>query len=652
MTDPVKPRRKVASQISLAPSPSPVTSSSTSSGRTRAHVNPSSVASPSTPLAERPSIRSTPSALSLRSTPVSRARSPAPQSSASTPHARVTTRTPRTPVTSTLPPRSAVGLTPKEGSGTPAAKFRATKSVVDGHSSPRTPDLRRNNTEESASRTRTLSLRSTAGGHSAPMARVRTSGTGTTITPSTPIHPILKSHQPITPAHPHHPQNVTSTHHNATPIHHPHPASTAPSPSIQTPPPAPSQPSPIPNIVSTPTDGGYCITGLGVDDGGLRILQSSWRDINGSPEKMSDSGSHVEVSSNRSSPSRRSPKVLPQTLTSTQHALAYIFQHPTASAPTSPVPSSSPPHTSHRNNIHSKTKLPYHPHGSHPPSLPRPPISPELRTVALPALTPALSSEEWSRTNSSQGYGSVGGTGSRKFSGTSSELSGPLAEMKKDDSRDRLSGATAVDDVEVKLGDVKIGDQDMDVVLGADAEEAKVNRKIADLEISNASLLAINKTLEATKSKQRTEILKLRRMLRESINGNAIPTFSSLHPSTPLSLLTPTIDTFDEDLDPEGAYFDEEMADPQLEARWEKIADLVGNMKRRAETAVEVGKEEIKIGQGRVLGWMEVEKNRLVAEQQEHEMEGDMSVDSITPHNEGEADYAGETSREEVDGVI
>ncbi|KAI0368856.1 hypothetical protein BV20DRAFT_968634 [Pilatotrama ljubarskyi] len=46
--------------------------------------------------------------------------------------------------------------------------------------------------------------------------------------------------------------------------------------------------------------------------------------------------------------------------------------------------------------------------------------------------------------------------------------------------------------------------------------EAKSNRKIADLEITNRSLLAINSSLEATKHKQAREIRELRRKLRES----------------------------------------------------------------------------------------------------------------------------------------
>ncbi|OCH86668.1 hypothetical protein OBBRIDRAFT_890344, partial [Obba rivulosa] len=46
--------------------------------------------------------------------------------------------------------------------------------------------------------------------------------------------------------------------------------------------------------------------------------------------------------------------------------------------------------------------------------------------------------------------------------------------------------------------------------------EAKSNRKIADLEITNRSLLAINSSLEATKHKQAREIRDLKRRLRES----------------------------------------------------------------------------------------------------------------------------------------
>ncbi|WRT63610.1 uncharacterized protein IL334_000533 [Kwoniella shivajii] len=629
MTDPIKPRRKVTSQISLAPSPSP-SSSSTVPARVRAHVNPSTVSSPTPP--QRPSLRSTPSSVSIRSTPISRERSPVPApattSSTSTPPIRPSARTSISTPTIPLPPRSSVGLTPK--SGTPIARIRATKSVVDGPSngtgtrSPRTPDIRRSNTGlEESNRSRTQSLRRNVASSSTPIARIRTSGT-----PSTPSFTSSFGQSSTT--------NVTT-------------------PDIQTPVPQSQSPFPIPDIISTPGEEElYPTFGLGMDDGGLRILQSTWRD--NSPERISDSSSHIEPTSNRSSPSHRSP-THPGAISSAQHALAYIFQHPAASAPTSPIPSSTPssnrsPRIAPRSSGHSHTrpKLPFHPHGTHIPPLPPPPLSPELKTVALPSMTPARSSGEWSRTASSQGYF----TGSRKLSETSSEFDGPLTEMKKDD-RDRLSGATVVENDVIGSSAVsKAGDQDVDVVLEYDAEEAKINRKAADLEISNASLLAINKTLEATKSKQRSEILKLRRMLRESIAGNALPSFSSFHPlASPLSLLSPTTDTFDEDLDPEGAYFDEEMVDPQIEARWDKIADLVANMKRRGETAVEMGKEEIKFGPGRVLGWMEVEQKRKEDHDSNDYNDLDMSTESIsiTPNDELQ-DLAGDTSRDEVEAEI
>ncbi|CED83483.1 hypothetical protein [Phaffia rhodozyma] len=59
----------------------------------------------------------------------------------------------------------------------------------------------------------------------------------------------------------------------------------------------------------------------------------------------------------------------------------------------------------------------------------------------------------------------------------------------------------------------RLGDED-DMEDGVEKEEAKVNRKVADLEISNASLLNINHALEATKAKQAKEIRDLRRKVR------------------------------------------------------------------------------------------------------------------------------------------
>ncbi|KAK8849390.1 hypothetical protein IAR55_004722 [Kwoniella newhampshirensis] len=584
MTDPIKPRRKVATQISLAPSPSPSVSSSTlratDQPRIRAKISSASInASPSS--SERPSIRSTPSSQSLRaSTPSSRARSHVPPDT-TTPHARVNTRT---PTHSTSTPGISSGRPAPGGSSTstPVARVRGTRPVVnEATSSPHTPNA--GGLENVTIRTRALSLKNTPGDRS-PVVRIKPS-TAT----STPIVATVATLSAL-----------------PTPIH-----------------------VPIEQPLSSP--------GLGVEVDTLHDTPGGWI-RHGSPEKIDvDESSSAGPSSDQSVPPpipRGSPTIPPSAYA--HHALAHVSPHPTASAPTSPGPFSTStfsdiPRSAPRNHPHIRARLPFNPHTNHPPPLPRPPESPELRPVDLPILTPARSSEEWSRAGSS----------SRKYSASESEHSGVLLKIDMDDvspeNRDRLSGATAVN-VEVMDVGGKEGDVEVDEVLETNAEEAKVNRKIADLEISNASLLAINKTLEATKSKQRTEILKLRRMLRESLAGGAVHPLSATAPfHSPLGLFSPSIDlTSDEmNIDPTDLLFEEEMADPQLDARWDKIADLVSTMKRRGEVAVERGKEEVKVGPGRVLGWAEME-----------ERAADASVDS--------GGMVGETTLEdmaEVDGV-
>ncbi|OCF40091.1 hypothetical protein I317_06104 [Kwoniella heveanensis CBS 569] len=688
MTDPVKLRRKVASQISLAPSPSssagPSSSSATPLGaRVKARVDPSNIVSTPSPSSgsgtqfPRPTPRSTPSTLSLRSAPASRSRSPAPPPSSSTPTASSVriARTPGTPSLTTRPSFTGnVSSGAASSSGTPIPRIRAAKSVVDSpvtSRTTRTPDVRRAGTpttsssaaEERRNRARAQSLRSNTG-DGKTIAKVRPSIASSNSVPvQPPVPPVPSGSSPH--AVPHIPRYTAST------------------PSIQTPPPqsplSQSPPRPQTHILSPLAQAPLISPGLGIgmDDGGIHFSRTTWRDR--SPDRMSDSGSNIEISSNRSSPTRRSPQR--SAVSTAQHALAYILQHPTASAPTSPMQPSTPlpdafdrtaPRTSGL-NAHSRPKLPYNPHMAHPPPLPPPPISPELKTVALPALTPARLSEEWSRAGSSMGQSSS----IRKLSGTGSGFSSDLSAEKE---RDRLSGATAVE-VAHEPDREKDGDGEVDVVLGADMEEAKMNRKVADLEISNASLLAINKMLEATKAKQRTEIIKLRRMLRESIAGGSIPSLSHLTAhntntilGSPLSLLSPSAESFFDGessggAGSEAAYFDEEMIDPQLEARWDKIADLVTSMKRRGEAAVEHGKEEIRAGPGRVLGWMEIEENNKNLDREtanhsrtgegEDDGAGDETIDSIAPSElEGDGGQdegygeGGETSREEVDMVI
>ncbi|OWZ42506.1 hypothetical protein C361_03607 [Cryptococcus neoformans Tu259-1] len=170
-------------------------------------------------------------------------------------------------------------------------------------------------------------------------------------------------------------------------------------------------------------------------------------------------------------------------------------------------------------------------------------------------------------------------------------------------------------------------EQEVDEMLGTDAVEAKINRKIADLEISNASLLAINKSLEAAKSKQRAEIGKLRRRLRETLafpqlgagasngsgSGFGLGSNSGLDFGLGLGVGTSTLE---DEADHESEFdlnlflpHEAEMTDPQLDARWSKMEDLVMGMKKAAEEAVRSGEEEgSREGRGRVLGWAEMEE--------------------------------------------
>ncbi|KAJ4485760.1 hypothetical protein J3R30DRAFT_3697144 [Lentinula aciculospora] len=90
--------------------------------------------------------------------------------------------------------------------------------------------------------------------------------------------------------------------------------------------------------------------------------------------------------------------------------------------------------------------------------------------------------------------------------------------------------------------------------------QAKVNRKIADLEITNRSLLAINSTLEATKHRQAKEIRELRRKLRESRLILPPRTYRAVTSSDTKALLLQTEEEEDEDEDEEEEEDDDEGA--------------------------------------------------------------------------------------------
>jgi hypothetical protein len=247
--------------------------------------------------------------------------------------------------------------------------------------------------------------------------------------------------------------------------------------------------------------------------------------------------------------------------------------------------------------------------------------SPELPDAHLvPSSAPFFT-----RMRSFSGYrsGSDDGHGDEDEQADEEQVDDELGEHEHDNEHDRLSGSTAgYDSYDDEHRDNDASPTMVDPDVRSDEEMAKVERKIADLEISNASLLAVNRTLEATKAKQRSEIVKLRRQLRESHLGlRPAPSFSvpiSVTASSEAAGSAPGTDlSLARVLSDEEVYGDDEMDDPELDARWDRLASLVGVMRRRGEDAVAHGNEEMKPAGSRVLGWLEVEALNKAADEGE-----------------------------------
>ncbi|WVO13637.1 hypothetical protein L204_101258 [Cryptococcus depauperatus] len=612
MAEQTRPRRKVTSRVNTTPTSSPSISSSTYHPVTRAKVDLSDIA---TPIAiGRSPLKSTSSNSSLKShlstsTSISHARSPVPQNFSPRSYNQRATAQSSHLTTSTSPTRSdrSPGIA-SSTTRTPVARVRAAGSVIDRsgnsktHSASRSEfDLQLDNPEvqnkkntvdkasassQIASRTRAHSLRSTLSGITdrSPIAHVKSNAKNAT-------SPDLTASNRSCEGLGNSPLSLSKSNHSVNILGVDGAFSTSP----QTPETSPERP---------PTQSQYPY---------LQPLAL---------ERMSSGESHIY---------------------SRQH-LAHLIPHPTASAPTSPVPftkleSGGVFTTLHARNG-SRSRLPSHPLSKFPPPLPLPPTSPELRPIALPALTPARTSSEQSQSVSSQRLlslsdGRDSDTGSEGQSNVSlatpsryehqNQGTKKVATNHSASPEESLSHFTQINE-DLKTNYDK--DQEVDDMLCADAEEAKIKRKNEDLSIYNASLLAINKRLEAAISKQRREILKLRRRLRETIlhpPPHSLMTFSSsISPPSSSHPLSPSIDPLDpSDMGEDGteSHFDAEMLDPQLDARWENVTSLLNDMKERAEIAVEKGKEELKPGASRVLEWTEMEE--------QGEGEGDASVESI-----------------------
>ncbi|KAH9064081.1 hypothetical protein EDB87DRAFT_1369257 [Lactarius vividus] len=142
-----------------------------------------------------------------------------------------------------------------------------------------------------------------------------------------------------------------------------------------------------------------------------------------------------------------------------------------------------------------------------PAAIPLPPQSPPVSTLSF-------SSQSSQNTQSSCASGSTAPTPSSHFLSTALTSGEQGSPTLSSDSVLEVSGEPSYPNPSRgSLGSPTAYPEDSDRKIRA---EAKSNRKIEDLEITNRSLLAINATLEATKHRQANEIRDLRRKLRES----------------------------------------------------------------------------------------------------------------------------------------
>ncbi|KAI0072225.1 hypothetical protein K474DRAFT_1701108 [Panus rudis PR-1116 ss-1] len=132
---------------------------------------------------------------------------------------------------------------------------------------------------------------------------------------------------------------------------------------------------------------------------------------------------------------------------------------------------------------------------------------------------------------------------------------------------------------------------------GDDAEEededrkmkaqAKSIRKIADLEITNRSLMAINASLEATKHKQAKEIRDLRRKLRESRLILPPPTFRAVAATDNVE------EEEEEDEEEEEEEEDEALVSGRTDEAYRRVRSLIESLLDQGRKALEARPEDL-----------------------------------------------------------
>ncbi|KZT08715.1 uncharacterized protein LAESUDRAFT_723625 [Laetiporus sulphureus 93-53] len=111
-------------------------------------------------------------------------------------------------------------------------------------------------------------------------------------------------------------------------------------------------------------------------------------------------------------------------------------------------------------------------------------------------------------------------------------------------------------------------------------DEAKSNRKIADLEISNHSLLAINSSLEAAKHRQAKEIRDLKRKLRESLLILPPPVYQAAKSTLPQHI------TAEEEEDGEDDEEDQAIIDGKDDEPYRRVKLMVESLVESCQRAL------------------------------------------------------------------
>ncbi|KAG9314117.1 hypothetical protein JVU11DRAFT_4900 [Chiua virens] len=112
--------------------------------------------------------------------------------------------------------------------------------------------------------------------------------------------------------------------------------------------------------------------------------------------------------------------------------------------------------------------------------------------------------------------------------------------------------------------------------------EAKTNRKIADLEITNRSLLAINASLETIKNRQAKEIRDLRRKLRESRLTLPPRTYKAVK-----SVLEEERGNEDEDED-------SDVEEDETDETYQRVRGLIDNLIESGKRTLEMRPEDLR----------------------------------------------------------